>query len=220
MQIEVIENVTKLNDDLAKLNRDALHAAKVFTINVIGAVGSGKTALIESLVPQLGLRGLRCGVIVGDLATQRDAERIARATPTVVQINTGRTCHLEANHVRQAMQRIDLNQIDLLLIENVGNLICPVSFDLGHDVQVCVFSAMHGDDKPAKHPPAVASAHAIVVTASDMIPHVRFDRTRFDADVDQWNSTAPTFYVANFTGEGIDALAEWIDIARSRAANG
>src|SRR5512134_720203 len=133
MKVSVVENVLKANDEVAAMNRRALHSAGVFSIDLMGAPGCGKTALVETTLRRLEGR-LRTAVIVGDLTTQRDADRMARYCPQVVQINTGKGCHLEAHHVRQALDRLDLRGVDLLVIENVGNLICPVGFDLGQDL--------------------------------------------------------------------------------------
>jgi len=130
MKISVVENVMKLNDEVAAMNRQRFKEAGVFVIDVMGAPGSGKTALIERAIQQLH-PATRIGVIVGDLATQRDADRMARYTRDVVQVNTGKTCHLEAIHVRRSLDEIDLAAIDLLFIENVGNLICPVGLISG-----------------------------------------------------------------------------------------
>src|SRR5690606_36892509 len=138
------------NDEIAEMNRADLRRAGVYCVDLMGAPGCGKTALIEATVPRL--EGVRTAIIVGDLATRGDAERIARVCQDIVQINTGKTCHLEAVHVRQALGKLDLSQIDLLFIENVGNLICPVGFDLGQDVKVGLFAVSEGDDKAAKHP--------------------------------------------------------------------
>jgi hydrogenase nickel incorporation protein HypB len=144
-----VENVLKVNDEIAAANRELLRAGGVVPIDIIGAPGCGKTALIEAALRRRP--DLRAGVICGDLATQRDADRIARFGPQVVQINTAKTCHREAHHVQRALRQLDLAAIDVLFIENVGNLICPVGFDLGQDAKVGVFSVTGGDDKAAKH---------------------------------------------------------------------
>src|SRR6476620_3589913 len=133
MKVSIVENVLKLNDEVAELNRHTLRQAGVScTIDLIGAPGCGKTSLLEATTRKLQPE-MSCAVIVGDLATQRDADRLARTCDQVVQINTGKGCHLEAHHVRQALAKLDLLRVDLLFIENVGNLICPVGFDLGQD---------------------------------------------------------------------------------------
>lgn len=211
MDIQVVENVTRLNDEVATINRTKLRAAGVFTINMIGSVGCGKTSLIEATVPRLIKSGRRVAIIVGDLATQRDAQRIASTTDSVVQINTGKTCHLEANHVLQAMQRIDLDSIDLLIIENVGNLICPAGFDLGEDCKVGVYSVMHGDDKVAKHPHATIACNPLILTAIDMLAHVRFNLDLFRQDIKQLNPGADLFELSSMSGENFDCWTHWLN---------
>jgi hydrogenase nickel incorporation protein HypB len=208
MTIAVIENVLKLNDEIAQLNRDRLRAAGVFAIDVIGAPGCGKTALIERTIEQLRPQ-LRVGVIVGDLATQRDADRLARHTDHVVQINTGKGCHLEANHVRNALARLDLSQLDVLFIENVGNLICPVGFDLGQDVKVGVFSVCGGDDKAAKHPYIVSEASLLVLNKTDLLPHIPFDLPLFRRDVQRLNANVPLIELSAKRGDGMDPWLTW-----------
>ena len=146
--IPVVENVLKLNDEVALLNRRQFRQAGVFVIDLIGAPGSGKTALLEATLKALVGR-CRAGVIVGDPATSRDGERLVCYCEQVVQVNTGHGCHLDANQVRQAMGRLNVAELDLLFIENVGNLICPVGFDLGQNAKVGLFSVSEGDDKAA-----------------------------------------------------------------------
>jgi hydrogenase nickel incorporation protein HypB len=208
MNVTVIENVLKLNDEVAQLNRDRLRAAGVFTIDVIGAPGCGKTALIERTIEQLRLQ-LRVGVIVGDLATQRDADRLARHTDHVVQINTGKGCHLEANHVRNALATLELSQLDLLFIENVGNLICPVGFDLGQDVKVGVFGVCGGDDKAAKHPYIVSEASLLVLNKTDLLPHIPFDLPLFRGDVRRLNANVPLIELSAKRGDGMEPWLTW-----------
>ena len=183
-EIPIVENVLKLNDEIAAINRRVLRDAGVFAMNLIGSPGCGKTALLEATLEQLGDRP-KTAVLVGDLATTRDAQRLGRHTDEVVQINTGRGCHLDANQVRQALAQVDLQSLDLLVIENVGNLICPVGFDLGQDAVVGMFSVSEGDDKPAKHPPLVHRADLLILNKVDLLPHVDFDLDRFRGDVKQ-----------------------------------
>src|SRR5512133_492639 len=148
-EVTIVENVLRVNDELAAMIRRDLSARRIYTVNLIGAPGCGKTALLERTLKELTGQ-LRLAVLVGDLTTARDAQRMAGFCDQVVQINTGKGCHLEANHVHQALSRIELGRVDILFIENVGNLICPVGFDLGQDVKVGMFSVTEGDDKPAK----------------------------------------------------------------------
>jgi hydrogenase nickel incorporation protein HypB len=208
VRVPVIENVLKANDELAALNRAKLHEAGLLTIDLIGAPGCGKTALLEATLPRLA--PLRVGVIAGDMATQRDADRLAPFASQVVQVNTGRGCHLEANHVHEALERMRLRDLDLLFVENVGNLICPVGFDLGQSVKVGLFSSAGGDDKAAKHPHLVTAAGLIVVTMLDLQPHVSFDVNRFTADVRRLNPTVRILRLSARTGEGLGAWVDWL----------
>ena len=212
MEVAVIENVLKLNDEIAQLNRERLRAAGVFTVDVIGAPGCGKTALIERTIDMLKPK-LRVGVIVGDLATQRDADRLARHTDHVVQINTGKGCHLEANHVRRALERLDLSQLDLLFIENVGNLICPVGFDLGQDAKIGIFGVCGGDDKAAKHPYIVSEASLLLLSKTDLLPLIPFDLALFRQDIRRLNADVPLVELSARTGEGMERWIDWLKSA-------
>jgi hydrogenase nickel incorporation protein HypB len=219
MHVHVVENILKLNDEMAALNRSRLHKAGVFTVDLMGAPGCGKTALIEATLRRLP-SALRVGVIVGDLTTQRDADRMARFTKHVVQINTGKGCHLEANHVMQGMLRLDVKHLDLLFIENVGNLICPVGFDLGQDVKVGMFCAAGGDDKAAKHPYIVCESSLLLLNKIDLLPHVPFNLTQFQADIHRLNPGVELMELSAFTGDGIDAWIDWLDEQRLKLAVG
>jgi hydrogenase nickel incorporation protein HypB len=199
----------KLNDELAALNRERFREAGVFVVDMLGAPGCGKTALIEATIQRLS-PGTRIGVIVGDLATSRDAQRMARFTKHVVQVNTGKTCHLEANHVHQALKSIDLDRLDLLFIENVGNLICPVGFDLGQDLKVGIFSTTGGDDKAAKHPYIVCESSLLVLNKVDLLPYVPFDLKLFRDDVLRLKPAARLIAMSATTGSGMDAWIEWL----------
>jgi hydrogenase nickel incorporation protein HypB len=213
MNIRVVENVLRANDELAALNRQRFNDAGVLVIDVIGAPGSGKTALIESTLARMP--DVRFGVIAGDLATQRDADRVSRYTPNVVQINTGKGCHLEAQHVCQAVEHLDLSAIDVLFIENVGNLICPVGFDLGQHVKVGVFNVAGGDDKAAKHPYIVREAAAIVLTQIDLAPLLNFRADVFDRDVASLNPAVPLLKLCPTKGDGMAAWTQWIAARRA-----
>lgn len=209
MKVPVVESVLKLNDEMASLNRQALKASGVFALNLIGAPGCGKTALLEATLQRLAGKA-RPAVLVGDLTTARDAERMAQWCDQVVQINTGRGCHLEAHHVRQALSRVELGRVDVLFIENVGNLICPVGFDLGQDVKVGMFSVTEGDDKPAKHPFIVAEAQALLLNKMDLLPYVPFRMDVFEADVRRLNRAAPLLKMSVTRGDGLDQWVDWI----------
>ena len=208
-EVAVVENVLRVNDELARLLRQRLTAAKVFTVDLIGAPGCGKTALLEKTLTTLSPE-LRLAVMVGDLTTARDAQRMSQWCDQVVQINTGKGCHLEANHVLGALDKIDLSRVDLLFIENVGNLICPVGFDLGQDVKVGMFSVAEGDDKPAKHPYIVAESSAIILNKIDLLPYVPFDRRVFFDDVKRLNTHAPLFELSVYKDHGMDPWINWL----------
>ncbi|MGD1277793.1 MAG: hydrogenase nickel incorporation protein HypB [Tepidisphaeraceae bacterium] len=218
MQVQVVQNVLKINDELAALNRQRLRAAGVFTVDLLGGPGCGKTALIEATLKRL-VPGLRVGVIVGDLATQRDADRMARFTDQVVQVNTGKGCHLEAHHVMQAMTRIDIDRLDLLFIENVGNLICPVGFDLGQDVKVGMFCTTGGDDKAAKHPYIVCESSLLLLNKMDLLPQVPFDRDLFLSDIYRLKPDARVIELSAVSGAGLDQWIDWLGEQRPRRAS-
>ncbi len=208
MKVPIVENVLKLNDEVAALNRQTLAAAGVFTVDLIGAPGCGKTALLEATLEKL--KGdKRLGVLVGDLTTARDAERMARHCDQVVQINTGKGCHLDANQVRQGMAQLDLDGLDILIIENVGNLICPVGFDLGQNLKVGMFSVTEGDDKAAKHPYLVQAASLILLNKMDLIDHVPYHMDVFEADVRQLNADAPIIKLSVARND-ITAWTDWL----------
>lgn len=209
MKVQVVENVLRANDELAAINRADFEHAGVFVVDLIGAPGSGKTALIEATLR--ARPGVKFGVIAGDLATQRDADRMARFTPHVVQINTGKTCHLEAGHVRQAMSALPLSDLDVLFIENVGNLICPVGFDLGQHCKVGVFNVCGGDDKAAKHPYIVRESAVIVLTQIDLLGHVNFREQVFHDDVTTLNPRASILALSPTRGDGMDGWLQWLE---------
>jgi hydrogenase nickel incorporation protein HypB len=217
MNVQVVENVLKLNDEIAAINRQAIRSAGVFSLDLIGAPGCGKTALLEATLQRLKGQ-MRCAVIVGDLATQRDADRMARYCDQVVQINTGKGCHLEANHVRPALSRIDVSRVDILFIENVGNLICPVGFDLGQHVKVGMFAVSGGDDKAAKHPFIVCEGGVLLLSKTDLLPHIPFDLKLFQDDIRKLNPKVQLLQLSPVTGQGMDQWIEWIVAQRARSS--
>jgi hydrogenase nickel incorporation protein HypB len=210
MQVPVVEKVLKLNDEIAALNRQTLKQAGIFTIDLIGAPGCGKTSLIEHTCRKLNDK-VRIGVIVGDLTTRRDADRMAHFTEQVVQVNTGRGCHLEANHVRQAMASLDLSRLDFLIIENVGNLVCPVGFDLGQDMKVGMFSVSEGDDKPAKYPYLVHESQVLLLNKMDLIGLVPFDRGIFHGDVRRLNPDVEVIEISILKDTGFERWLKWLE---------
>jgi len=210
VRVPIVERVLEANDDIAAATRAELARRGIFSIDLIGAPGSGKTALLEATLRRLAGRR-RPAVLVGDLATRRDGDRLARWCERVVQISTGEGCHLEAGQVRDALRGVDLEGVDLLFIENVGNLICPVGFDLGQTVKVGLFSLTEGDDKAAKHPYLVTAADLILLNKIDLAPYLTFDRAGFEADVRLLNPTVPIIDVSATTGAGFDAWLGWLE---------
>ncbi len=219
MKVNVVENVLQVNDELAAKVRDTLARAGVRSINMISAPGSGKTTLIERAIEALG-RELRLGVIEGDPDTNLDAERIAALETPVVQVNTAGGCHLEANLVLRGLESFDLKALDLIIIENVGNLVCPVSFDLGEDLRVAVVSVTEGHDKPAKYPALFRKADVVVLNKIDLLPHVDFDEAFFNDSIRKLNADVPVVRLSCRSGEGLDAWKAWLRtcVLRDRAA--
>jgi hydrogenase nickel incorporation protein HypB len=208
-EIPVLQNILKANDELAGQVRRRLAKAGVVALNFVGSPGAGKTALLERTIPALRPH-VRASVIEADCATARDAERIQAIGVEVVQINTGKGCHVPAHLVLQALDSLSLDQTDLLVIENVGNLVCPSELDIGESAKIAVISAAEGDDKPQKYPMLFRECQAVVLNKIDLIPHTDFSRERFEADLRAINAHVPLFGVSCRTGEGIETWAAWV----------
>ena len=202
------------NDRLAERNRVFFRAKKLLVLNVVSSPGSGKTAFIRETAKQLAGK-LRVAVIVGDLATDNDAARLREAGIPVVQITTGTVCHLDADMVAKAAARLDLDQVDLLVIENVGNLVCPADFDLGEDLRVVLLSTTEGEDKPLKYPPMFHSAHIAVVTKMDLALAAGFDREVALANLQRISHHAHIFELSSKTGQGMPAWLDYLVAKRS-----
>lgn len=208
-RIPVVEKILSANDRLAAENRARLDAAGVFSLNLMASPGAGKTSLVERTVQRLQGK-LRLTVVEGDIATSLDADRAAAAGATAVQINTGGDCHLDAVMLQAALAQLDLAQCDLLIVENVGNLICPSSFQLGTHRSVLVASTPEGDDKPYKYPGMYRGVDALVINKIDLLPYVTFDMDAFRRGVEILNPGVVTFPLSCRTGEGLDAWIAWI----------
>ena len=208
--IPVVENILNANDRLALENRSRIDAAGVFSINILASPGAGKTSLIEQTLPLLKGR-LRVATIDGDIATSIDADRAAAAgAGAAIQINTGGDCHLDAVMLRGALEQLDLTQFDLLIVENVGNLVCPANFKLGTHKTVLVASVPEGDDKPYKYPGTYRGVDALVINKIDLLPYVNFRMDYFQQGVQVLNPGVTTFPLSCRTGEGLDAWVEWL----------
>ena len=197
------------NDRLAEENHALLTAAGVFSLNLMASPGAGKTSLIERTVQSLAGE-LRLGMINGDLATSLDADRAAAAGATAVQINTGGQCHLDAVMLAEALPRLDLAQLDLLLVENVGNLVCPANFKLGTHQSVLIASVPEGDDKPYKYPGTYRGVDVLVINKLDLLPYVSFNMDYFRRGVEMLNPGVLTFALSCRTGEGLEAWVTWL----------
>jgi hydrogenase nickel incorporation protein HypB len=208
--IPIVENILNANDKLAQTNRARLDAAGVFSINILASPGAGKTSLIEQTLPLLKGK-LRVAAIDGDIATSIDADRAAAAgAGAAIQINTGGDCHLDAVMLFGALEQLDLTQFDLLIVENVGNLVCPANFKLGTHKTVLVASVPEGDDKPYKYPGTYRGVDALVVNKIDLLPYVNFRMDYFTQGVQVLNPGVTTFPLSCRTGEGLDAWVEWL----------
>lgn len=209
IQVPVVEQILSANDQLAGLNRRKLDAAGVFAINIMSSPGSGKTSTIVATQNLLKDR-LRLGMINGDIATSFDADRAAEAGMPAVQINTGGDCHLDAVMLSSALDEMNLNAIDLMIVENVGNLICPSSFKLGTHLSVLIASVPEGDDKPYKYPTMYRGVDALIINKIDLLPYVRFDMNRFKVGVEMLNPGVTTFPISCVTGEGLSEWTNWL----------
>src|SRR5512143_610948 len=209
-RIPVVENILSANDRLAGENRSRLDLAGVFSINLMASPGAGKTSVIEQTLPRLKDR-LRVAAVDGDIATSLDADRAAAAGARAsVQINTGGECHLDAVMLRGALEQLDLGQFDLLLVENVGNLVCPAEFRLGTHKSILIASVPEGDDKPYKYPGMYRGVDALVINKIDLLPYVPFRMDYFQRGVEALNPGVITFPVSCRTGEGMDVWVDWL----------
>jgi hydrogenase nickel incorporation protein HypB len=212
VKVRVVEGLLDANDTIAQANRADFEAAGVTVVNVMSAPGAGKTSLLERVVSDL--RGLRVGVLEGDVQGSLDADRLASLHVPVAQINTdpgfGGECHLDANMVRSALPSVPLDELDLLVIENVGNLVCPAEFRLGEDHRVMVSSVTEGEDKPLKYPLMFRASELVLVNKIDLLPHLDFDLDRFLANLDAVHPGVARLLVSARTGEGVDAWRDWL----------
>lgn len=210
--LELSAPILAKNDRLAQENRTRLSDHGIYMIDLMSSPGSGKTSTICATIHALKDR-YRIAVIEGDIASDVDAQTIKALGIPSVQINTGGLCHLESNMIKQALDVLDLSQLDLIFIENVGNLVCPVDFDLGEDEKVMILSVPEGDDKPLKYPGIFQAARALVVNKIDTLPVFDFDKDAYNQAIDRLNPHAPRFFVSATKGDGIDA---WIAYLQER----
>ena len=209
MEIKILKNILGANDQIAAKNRELMAKHEVFAVNIMASPGAGKTSVVLQTIRALKNK-TRIGVIEGDIASSIDAETVAKEGVPVVQINTGGECHLESFQIQNALTNLPLPDIDLLLIENVGNLVCPAEFSIGEDLKVLIASVPEGDDKPYKYPLMFNTVDVIVLNKIDLLPYVKFNIEGFTKTVKTINPKVELFKVSCTTGEGLQPWANWL----------
>jgi len=215
MKVKVVSRILEANDRIAEENRRRFKEAGVFVANLMGAPGAGKTTLLERTLQALKPY-LRIGVIEGDIVGTDDAERIGALGAPVVQINTGGACHLDANMISEVLDELPLNELDMVIIENVGNLVCPAEFKVGEDIKMMVLSVAEGHDKPLKYPLMFQESAALVLNKIDLLPYMNTDINKMRNDSRALNPKLKIFEVSCTKGTGIDLWAQWLNGLRSR----
>ena len=209
-KIEIKKDLKALNNEIAAENRDAFKKNNIFTINIMGSPGAGKTTLLENILKPLA-DSFSIAVIEGDLATANDSERIKKLGVEALQINTDGGCHLDARMIQEELSKIDLNDINLLIIENVGNLVCPISYDLGEDLRLVVLSTPEGEDKPLKYPPAMLNTDAVVLTKIDLAQFVDVNMENMEKNIKDINPKADILKAGKRDGVyNADSVTEYI----------
>jgi hydrogenase nickel incorporation protein HypB len=211
-EIKVVRRVLATNDIMAGRNRERFNAHGIFVLNMMSSPGSGKTTILQKTLTAL-MPELRCAVIVGDICTTQDADRLALSGAPVVQINTdafGGDCHLAAHVIEKALDGIDLHAVDLLIVENIGNLVCPAEFDIGEDRRVVVLSVTEGEDKPAKYPLMFRVCDAMLLSKIDLLPYLDYDKAVTRNSVQNIHPGMPIFELSAKSGEGFEAWLAWL----------
>jgi hydrogenase nickel incorporation protein HypB len=209
LKIPVVKNILEANERIAEENRKLFHEENVAVINLMSSPGSGKTSLLERTIDAVGDR-LRMAVIEGDVQSTRDAERISQKGIQAVQINTDGACHLDGNMIREALSAFDLSQLDLLVVENVGNLVCPAEFNVGEDHKVMILSVAEGEDKPEKYPLMFHESSILLINKIDLLPYVDCSVEKIKEISLRINPNLEILEISCRTGEGIDRWAEWL----------
>ncbi len=212
MEVKVVRKVLGVNDTMARQNRKRFSEKGIFTLNMMSSPGSGKTTILEKTLVRIAPE-LKSAVIVGDVCTSNDADRLARSGAPVVQVNTdefGGDCHLAAHVVDKAADDLELDGLDLLIVENVGNLVCPAEFDIGEDTRVVVLSVTEGEDKPVKYPQMFRACEAAILNKIDLLPHLDYDSEAAVNYIQQVHPEMPVFSLSAKTGEGFEAWIDWL----------
>ncbi|CAA9518554.1 MAG: [NiFe] hydrogenase nickel incorporation-associated protein HypB [uncultured Solirubrobacteraceae bacterium] len=220
-KVRVVEDVLDANNTIARANRDDFDRHGVTVVNLMSAPGAGKTRLLERALDGLAEAGVRVAVLEGDVQGSFDADRLSLLHVPVVQLNTdggfGGECHLDANMVRSAIPSLPLEEIDLLIIENVGNLVCPAEFRVGEDARIMVCSVTEGEDKPLKYPLMFRACELVIVNKIDLLEHLDFDVDRLEANLDAVHPGVERMRVSARTGEGVGAVRDWLARVTERA---
>ncbi len=209
MEIKVVKNILDANNRIAEENRKLFNEKKIFVINLMSSPGAGKTSFLMKIIPELKER-FKIGVIEGDIQNTYDAEQIAKLNVPVVQINTGGACHIDGNMVKEALPDLPLDEIDILIVENVGNLVCPAEFNIGEDLKIMLLSVTEGDDKPMKYPLMFKVSQALIFNKIDLLPYVDFNLEKAKNDALKINPDLKFFEISCKTGEGIKEFLNWI----------
>ncbi|WP_057952435.1 hydrogenase nickel incorporation protein HypB [Salinivirga cyanobacteriivorans] len=217
MEIKIMRNVLDKNQNKADEIRQLLKEKQITMFNFISSPGSGKTTILE-LICQEFAKKIRLGIIEGDAYTDRDAKRLAIYDVPVVQINTEGTCHLDSHSISKALEQLNLDELDVIIVENVGNLICPTAFDLGEHYRIAVVSTTEGDDKPIKYPMLFRESHAVILNKTDLIPYTNFSMEQFNKDLKSLNGSIPVFNISSTKKNGLHELMEWFGKCFKRVA--
>ncbi|HIJ57250.1 MAG TPA: hydrogenase nickel incorporation protein HypB [Deltaproteobacteria bacterium] len=212
MEIKVVRKVLDANEKMAEQNRALFKDKGVFVINVMSSPGSGKTTILERTLNNI-MPGIKTAVIVGDVSTTHDADRLAKSGAPVVQVNTdafGGDCHLAAHVIENAASQLDLDNIDLLIVENIGNLVCPAEFDLGENLKVVVLSVTEGEDKPVKYPLMFRVCDSAILNKIDLLPYLDYEKDLAVESIRKIHPDMPVFEMSAKTGDGFDAWTDWL----------
>jgi len=212
MEIKVVRKVLDANEKMAEQNRALFKDKGVFVINVMSSPGSGKTTILERTLTTI-MPEIKTAVIVGDVSTTHDADRLAKSGAPVVQVNTdafGGDCHLAAHVIENAASQLDLDNIDLLIVENIGNLVCPAEFDLGEDVKVVVLSVTEGEDKPVKYPLMFRVCDSAILNKTDLLPYLDYEKDLAVESIQKIHPNMPVFEMSAKTGDGFDVWIDWL----------
>lgn len=209
MEIKIMKNILDRNQNKANEVKNLLTLKKVLMVNIISSPGAGKTTLLERTCEAIGGK-FRIGVIEGDITTDRDAQRLKKYNIPIVVINTEGGCHLDSHSISKVIDSFDLDNLDVIFVENVGNLICPSQFDLGENFKLAVVSTTEGDDKPGKYPMLFREAEAVLLNKTDLIPYTNFSFETFISDLKKINSKIPLFEISCTNGDGLEAWYKWI----------